>query len=68
MSMYKQMKYFDLIASSFEQLIEMSFRLIIDDDYWQKSSESIRNLVETELLQNQKVAMEWVNFVLRLFA
>jgi hypothetical protein len=61
------MKHVDLVADSPEEYVDLSLRLLIDDEFWKKQSEAILKKFHENLLKNQQVAFEWLSFILRLY-
>ena len=67
MSMYRQMQHGDLIAADKHMYVDLSLRLLWDDDFYQQQRREIANKFQRNLLQNHIVAIEWLRFIRRLF-
>ena len=63
-SMYRQMQYGELIASSPQEYVSLAVRLLLDDEYRAVQSREIQGRFLHQLHQNQLVAREWAQFLL----
>ena len=66
-TMYKQMKYEELISTSPQHYVTLAVRLLSDDDYRTQQSIIIQNKFKFELHKNHLVAVEWVQFLIRAY-
>ena len=67
MSMYRQMQHGDLIAADKHMYVDLSLRLLWDEDFYQQQRRDIAGKFKRNLLQNHIVASEWLRFIQRLF-
>jgi len=60
------MQHMDLVARDKHAYIDLIIRLLWDDVFWKHQSHSILTKFQQNLQQNNVVAIEWVQFILRI--
>lgn len=56
-----------LVASTVEEYIDITLRLVRDDEFYRQQAHGVKSGYSNALHQNHLVAQEWASFIVRLF-
>lgn len=67
LALYNQMQHTDLIAENATHYIQLAVKLLRNDTFYNEQLDAIDTAYTQRFNQNSKVALDWMQFVLRLF-